>query len=701
METTTRILRETGAKRQSRTHARRWMQAIADRIEQLSPPHVQLLRALLRYPFSRAQDVAIARDSSVATIYRHLVLLHSLGLVERVIPGVLGRATGALYYLSNLGLHVLAVYEQTDPEMLARSWQTHERGLLRLLPRLAHMVTLQDCINGLVAHAPEALSRQGRKPVCRWHWLRDYRHRFSFRDQDMSCAADALLVLRVRPLPDDSLPQETQWYSMLLFLDPTLNERSLVKERLRRLLYYRECPERQRLYHHFPLVLILVTNPHRREHWQRAAADALKMQGALFAPLQGVIAHVPDEHGTELTNLWRLPWNTLSGNAPCHVQDLLAPMPLEAIPPGPLDEDIASGEGADTTGETPRVGIATDRVPRFTQVIRGDFAARAALFTKGETNDQDEQDTLALLGLVMSRRLLDLLTCCLDHPLLTMGEMAALFRVADSSIERYLRELRHKGCMVAEETPVGERWRLSERGLRLVAAAHHMSVSRIATTSTPAEQGTAPSLVQLGLDEVRRHSEHTAGIYGFFAALTRGAQAQREQGHHLLWWETGSLCERRYRDHDHWYNLRPDGAGEYQAGAQRVRFWLEWDRGTMVLRDLATKFYTYARYVAYRTWVKEHAVLPLLLTVVADLGQERRIRRIAQQQLAQAPGLIMRTTTASLLAGYSPLAPIWSQVVPPDDDPVVSSSPQPVRRTTFFTPSREEERVAGQQAAFS
>jgi len=115
----------------------------------------------------------------------------------------------------------------------------------------------------------------------------------------------------------------------------------------------------------------------------------------------------------------------------------------------------------------------------------------------------------------------------------------------------------------------------------------------------------------------------------------------------------------------------------------------------MVLRDLATKFYTYARYVAYRTWVKEHAVLPLLLTVAADLGQERRIRRVAQQQLAQTPGLFMRMTTASLLAGYGPLAPIWSQVVPRDDGLVVSSPTPPVMRTTFFAQADAGRNVSG------
>lgn len=692
----------TNGKRSSRISARRWVQAIQDGVQRLSPVDVQILQALLRYPFLRAEDMAVARAIHVATVYRHLALLHSLGLVERVIPGVLGTGTCSLYHLSNLGLYVLAAYEQSDAETLARFWHTHERGLLRLLPRLASLITLHTCINALVTHAPEALAQRGRQPRCRWHWLRDYRYRFVFREQDFSCTADAQLVLKVRPRTEEGLDTNILWYSMLLFLDTNLNERSLMQERLKRVLSYRECPERRQIYHHFPLVLVLVTNPRRREHWQRAALDATKMQGSVFAPLEGAIACLPDEGGSVVSNLWRLPWRTLSGSAPCHLQDMLAPMPLEAIPPGPLDEDMASDEEADAAGETVGGHAVASKGSRLHQVIRGDFTARAELLTQDMIGDLNECETMALLSLRLRCRLLEVLTCCLDHPLLMSGEMAALLTLEDASVERYLRELRHMGCIEREETLVGERWRLSERGLRLVAAAHHFPVSRIAIASTPVSQTqeTAPTLVQLGLDEVRGHIQHTAGIYGFFAALAQAAQERREHGHRLLWWETGSICERRYRDHDAWYNLRPDGAGEYQAGAQRIRFWLEWDRGTMVLRDLASKFDTYARYVAYRSWVKEHAVLPLLLTVAADLGQERRIRCVAQQQLSLTPGLLMRMTTASLLAGYGPLAPIWSQVVPPD---ALALSPlsQPVRRTTFFTRSCEEESGAGQQAASS
>ena len=85
---------------------------------------------------------------------------------------------------------------------------------------------------------------------------------------------------------------------------------------------------------------------------------------------------------------------------------------------------------------------------------------------------------------------------------------------------------------------------------------------------------------------------HTAGIYGFFTRLAQSARREPEQA--LCWWETGAVCERRYQVGEQWYNLRPDALAEYRVGQQRMRFWLEWDRGTMNVRDLAVKFTSYA-----------------------------------------------------------------------------------------------------------
>jgi hypothetical protein len=90
-------------------------------------------------------------------------------------------------------------------------------------------------------------------------------------------------------------------------------------------------------------------------------------------------------------------------------------------------------------------------------------------------------------------------------------------------------------------------------------------------------------------------------------------------------WETEIAFERRYRDNDHWHNLRPDALAEFQEGDQRVRFWLEWDRATMGARDLGAKLRTYEQYVASREWFKGKRDLRFLLIVTLERDQEMRI----------------------------------------------------------------------------
>jgi len=206
---------------------------------------MRLLQWLLRYPFQRAGDLAVAGTVSIATVYRHLGVLQSLGLIERVLPGTLGRETCWLYHLGNLGLHALAAQEQTDPLSLAQRWRADEQGLLRLLPRLAGLVTVQNCITGLVTRAPEALAHLGRRSVIRWHWVRDYAYRFTYREKVIRCTADAALLLRARPATArGSVGAQEQWYCLLLLLDPGVSDANLLRERLKRLLCFRECAAR-------------------------------------------------------------------------------------------------------------------------------------------------------------------------------------------------------------------------------------------------------------------------------------------------------------------------------------------------------------------------------------------------------------------------------------------------------------------------
>src|SRR5258706_7225891 len=156
-----------------------------------------------------------------------------------------------------------------------------------------------------------------------------------------------------------------------------------------------------------------------------------------------------------------------------------------------------------------------------------------------------------------------------------------------------------------------------------------------------------------------QHIRHTVGIYGFFARLAQAAGQEPEQ--ELCWWETGAVCERRYRVGEQWYNLRPDALAEYRTRSKQIRFWLEWDRGTMNGRDLAIKFTSYAHYIASREWAREGSLLPLLFCVAPDIAQERRMQRIAQARLTHAHGLVLWTTTEVLLHEQGPHSPIWLQ----------------------------------------
>jgi predicted transcriptional regulator len=652
---------ETTVDTYKRTRRRAKPPDIYELLGQLDAVDMRLLQWLLRYPFQRAEDLALATGSSSATAYRHLIVLHDKGLIERVMPAALGTGKCWLYHLSNLGLHVLAVHEQADAADLARAWRTDDRGLLRLLPRLSSLVTLQECINGLVVHAPEALAHQGRQSEVRWHWVRDYAHHFPYREKLMRCAADAAFLLRVRPQTEDGLSAQEQWYSLFVLLDAEIADARWLKQRVGRLLCYRESTERWPVYQHFPPMLVLVSTSHRMELWQRCAMEAATALHVV--PLSGVVACVADSSQSAPVNPWRLAWRHLATHVSCKLQHLLQPLPLEALPPGLWDQQTTDTlqRNATSTHDTDTLSSPTRK---RSKIIVGNYMDRAKAPYKDPTGDShDEGKIIALLGLTLGKRHLDLLQVLFTSPLLHVREMAALLEREVSSIERYVRVLQRSGCLVSMMTDGGQRWRLSECGLRLIAATQHIGIQSIATQQ---ESDGGASLVQRGVDELIRHLEHTVGIYGFFASLSQAASEERLQGreHRLLWWETGAVCECRYRDHEHWHNLRPDAFAEYLAGEQRVSFWLEWDRGTMGSRDLAVKCRTYTQYVASREWFKQKATLPFLLIVTPERDQEMRFARVAATVMTNTLGFVIRTTTSKRLMEEGPLAPIWYQLLP-------------------------------------
>jgi len=101
----------------------------------------------------------------------------------------------------------------------------------------------------------------------------------------------------------------------------------------------------------------------------------------------------------------------------------------------------------------------------------------------------------------------------------------------------------------------------------------------------------------------------------------------------------------------------------------------------MNVRNLAIKFSSYAHYAVSREWARECSMLPALVCIVPDIGQERRMIRVVRTRLTQAPGLVLWITTEVLLNEYGPLVPIWLKNIPQRSQVELSSA---VRRQLIF-----------------
>ena len=649
-----------------RSPARRAMSVQAERtalLASLEPLDWRLLSWLLRYPFQRADDlvVGMARWTSRATVYRHLQRLVQRELVASVVPKTPAEGK-RLYHLRNLGLHVLAAQLGTPARTLARDWHTDDAGLLRLVPRLPTLLFLQDMVNGLVTHATDALTTQGRRPtLVRWNWQRDLLHRFRYREQPLRLFVDGAVALRIERAQGDG-KREAHWYGLLL-LTTDLEDERMMQQRLERVLCWRECPERWVRYQHMLPVAILAHSSRQRDHWQHAmtqAAHRLRVE-----PLAGVMTCISNrDEASQMDNPWLFTWRTLSTGLDCHLQDLLHPVPETALPPAlRADGDAMTSDSHHGPSPVhPTVSVSPASLPaRLSRIIRGPLAGGSVVGTQ-EQHGGDEPETLAWLAWRVTPGQWQLLYLLLSHPLLAPAELALLLSLQRQSVRCALSALHQRGCITPVATAVGQRWHLAPRGLHLVAAANRVPVRAIATVPDAVPTAEVPTVVQRGVAWLLHHIPHTAGVYSFFAHLAQAARQQPDQA--LCWWETGVQCERRYRVNEQWYNLRPDALAAYTTGQRQLLFWLEWDRGTMNVRDLTVKFTAYAHYLASREWGRDHPSVPMLVCVTPDIAQEQRIVRVAQATLAQMQGFVLSTTTAPFLAEYGPLAAIWLPVLP-------------------------------------
>lgn len=645
----------------------------------LNATHRRILQWLRHYPFQRLEDLVMALStwSGRTTIYTHVKELERAQFIEALkgplCPGKY------LYHLSPAGLTWYLLTTQTDTfalnEEALREMRAAERSaLLRLLPRIPVLLTLQTAIHGLVGGAAATLTQQGhRAQLVQWNWQRDARHAFTYQGRTLRWFADGVGAFCLRYAPTNEGIQE-QWYRFFLLYTP-LTHPHLMRARLDRLLRWREAKERWLVYTQMPPILILAASERQAEWWHEAAERVTHDLGVI-APLGAItnVAHLsnrersgsPNHLATE-TSLWRVPWKRPGCQSVCHLRDLFAPQddpgfpeifPQEILTPCREEVPLFMQE------KTPMLPMRS-RLYRFEHTKEPQFQRR-----QGQSASLEARRRACL---DLTPRMFELLWLLQAHPLLDRENLCAHLHLKRGSLNHVLAPMIRAHLIACYETRIGERFAPSEEGLRLMAASAHCHVRHLVHRPALIEDPLyTDSLMPRGLPGLLKQIEHIAGVYGFFDVLTSLGC--------LRWWETGSICARFYRYQGNWHGIRPDAVAECCAerhtNERSWRFFVEWDRGTMHERDLRRKMEAYARYLSSREWSREHQAPPALLCVVPDVAQERALTRIALARLGDCSiHFALYTTTRNLLIVPGLSAPIWRQVMPrvrrTADDPML------------------------------
>ncbi len=690
-------------------------------------PSQALLLWLLRYPLLRAEDLAAITGYSRQRTYAQLAQLEAAGTIEAIRVPALGHQGGHLYHVSAVGMQALAHTYGDTVWRAARAWGADEAGLQRLLPRAPGLVAVQTVVMALItgigsASAPYVREVPQKRAVrTEWAWERDYRFLLTGRLAPDDAGADATtrnmridayVRLRVWPSPGATSPSEAvsaagrteneTSYGLFVLCDTGFLDVGGPRAALRALLRGRQGLEADG--GTMPALLLLVPDAHDAQRWQALNARTA-LERWLARPLDGGILVVPppwqngdrasqqthsaserSRSGIDASNIWQVNWLSLSDSGSRRLAALLTPAPEPSLPALSMVAPRYDPDAPSPRRAAKVIGHFNDRADRWAESMpwRGELGRSATEGGDGSGCGQvprSGRELLALLALRLDARHDALLALLAAHPLLSGEELAAVVGITPASVDVYTRHLNRLGLVVpatnltlagAPPVPPNSRWLRGRYAL--TALGTHLLSARSARTikGAPPEDGRGWPREDRPTDAYHREvaalmrvPAHTAGVYQFIASLYGSASSAQtgEQAQRVAWWETGRPCARQYREIDGWHALRPDAAGEYLAGTQRLRFWLEWDRGTMRRRDLEAKFAAYAHYVRSREWRADgNTPLPTLLIVTGETGesgQESRVAQALRDTLPESVALRVYVTQASLLVTEGPLAPIW------------------------------------------
>jgi hypothetical protein len=163
---------------------------------------------------------------------------------------------------------------------------------------------------------------------------------------------------------------------------------------------------------------------------------------------------------------------------------------------------------------------------------------------------------------------------------------------------------------------------LTHAGLEFVAAQQGLSLARAVHFNGLAGGGPEQPTGMRRL--LLRDLEHTLGADAVFVGLHRQfvSTAARLDGDAVLTWWSAAACGGR--------RVRPDGYGMIRFSGRLYGFFLEYDRGTMSVRDYGPKWAAYYEYRDSRAVERNYDGFPTILVVTTSKTAEERIARSAR-----------------------------------------------------------------------
>ena len=281
----------------------------------------------------------------------------------------------------------------------------------------------------------------------------------------------------------------------------------------------------------------------------------------------------------------------------------------------------------------------------------------AALLAQGDARPAAgyTREHLALLALLMTASMKDLLECIGRHPLLSEPELALTLGTPRKATSAAIEALLALGLVELAPTPRSAGWRfcLSATGLGVLAARDGVPWQAYARYGHLVAALNGPECPRR-LDVLLSQFEHTSGTNSFFAFCLANRVTSAPK---LVRWlnpsesaiSLGSERSRRY--------VRPDGTGELECGGSHYEFFLEWDCGTEGTKALQAKLVRYAAY--YRR--RGDFAGPMILFVTPTPRREDFLWR-AITAFSRRPGAIqlpVLTTSRTYLGNLGPFGPIW------------------------------------------